>query len=150
MLGFDGLVGSDTSTTTGFVSLASDPETKHKWYGSGFLKQERSAGCTTTTEDEWRSSKLAKTTDDNNISASKAMLLQQRNSLLRSNNNNNVTTTLFCDGQMLSFSSPKSEPFLVDKVSPNATLPFSYHPLSSYTRDTGIHSIFEVVYILGE
>ncbi|KAJ1430363.1 WRC domain [Sesbania bispinosa] len=82
-VGLDGLVGSDT----GFVPLAStDPETKHsKWYGSGFLKQQRSA----ITEDEWRSSKLAKTDD---ISASKAMLFQHKNSLLRSN------ATLFSDG----------------------------------------------------
>ncbi|XP_061351492.1 growth-regulating factor 1-like [Gastrolobium bilobum] len=127
VVGLDGLVGSNT----GFVSLASDPEPKHKWYGSGFNKQERSG----TTEDEWRSSKLAKTDD---ISASKAMLLQQRNSLLRSN------ATLFSDGQhqnqMLSFSSPKSEPLLVDKATPNATLPYSYHPFSSYSRNTGYSS----------
>ena len=134
-MGLEGLVGSET----GFVPLASDPETKHKWYGSGFLKQERSG---TTTEDEWsRGFKLAKTDD-----TSKAMLLHnQRNSLLRSNNN---SVTLFSDGgggggqhqqqQMLSFSTPKSEPLLVDKASQNATLPYSYHPLSSYSRNAGI------------
>lgn len=129
-VGLDGLVGSDT-TSSGFVSLAaSDPETKHnKWYGSGFLKQERSGN----TEDEWRSSKVAKT-DDNNISVSKPMLFQQHrnnSSLLRSN------ATLYSE-QMLSFSSPKSEPLLVDKASPNPTFPFSYHPLSTYNRNTGI------------
>ncbi|KAK9271185.1 hypothetical protein L1049_026775 [Liquidambar formosana] len=104
VVGLDGLVGSDN----GFASLTSDPETKHKLYGSGFLKQERSAG---TSEDDWRSLKVAKTDD---FSASKAMLLQQRSPLLRSSNN-----SLFSDGQqqqqqqMLSFSSPKSETFLL-------------------------------------
>ncbi|XP_061372030.1 growth-regulating factor 1-like [Gastrolobium bilobum] len=126
-VGLDRLVGSDT----GFVSLATDPETKHKWYGYGFLKQERSG----TTEDDWRSSKLAKTDD---ISASKAMLFHHRNSLLRSNG------ILFSDGQpqqqMLSFSSPKSEPLFVDKTSPNATFPYSFHPLSSYNKNTGYSS----------
>ncbi|KAG4906957.1 hypothetical protein JHK86_055441 [Glycine max] len=38
---------------------------------------------------------------------------------------------------MLSFSSPKSESLLVDKASSNATLPFSYHQLSSNTRNAG-------------
>ncbi|KAJ1423492.1 WRC domain [Sesbania bispinosa] len=128
-VGLDGLVGSDT----GFVPLAStDPETKHsKWYGSGFLKQQRSA----ITEDEWRSSKLAKTDD---TSASKAMLFQHKNSLLRSN------ATLFSDGQhqqqMLSFSSPKSESLLVEKSPQNVTFPYSFHPLSSYNRNTGYNS----------
>ena len=56
--------------------------------------------------------------------------------LLRSN------ATLFSDGdhhqsQMLSFSSPKSESLLVDKASSNATLPFSYHQLSSNNRNAG-------------
>ncbi|XP_027332451.1 growth-regulating factor 1-like [Abrus precatorius] len=129
VVGLDGLVGSDTC---GFGSLASDPETKHnKWYGSGLLKQERSS----TTEDEWRSSKLLKTDE---ISPSKAMLFHQRNSLLRSN------ATLFSDGHhqqhMLSFSSPKPDSFLGDKAPPNATLPYSYHPLSSYSRNTGYGS----------
>ncbi len=40
VLSLDGLMGSDA----GFSSLASDPETKQKWYGARFLKQERSAG----------------------------------------------------------------------------------------------------------
>jgi hypothetical protein len=56
VLSLDGLMGLDA----GFSSLASDPETKQKWYRAGFLKQERSAG---TLEDDWRSSKLAKTDD---------------------------------------------------------------------------------------
>ncbi|CAL0323725.1 unnamed protein product [Lupinus luteus] len=131
VVGFDGLVGSDTVTSGhGFVSNASDPETKHKLYGSGgFLKQERSS---TNVEDEWRSSKVAKTNDDGiSGSSSKAMLFQHRNSLLRSCNNNNGT--VFCDGQqqMLSFSSPKPE------TSSNATLHFSYQPCS---RDAGYSS----------
>ncbi|KAL5127114.1 Growth-regulating factor 1 [Glycine soja] len=114
-----------------------NPETKHKWYGSGVLKQERSAIA--SEDDEWRTSKVAKT-DHDMSSASKAMLFQQRNnSLLRSN------ATLFSDGhhhqsQMLSFSSPKSESLLVDKASSNATLPFSYHQLSSNTRNAGYSS----------
>ncbi|BAT82564.1 hypothetical protein LR48_Vigan07g262100 [Vigna angularis] len=133
VVGLEGLVGSDSSCAFG-SSLASDPETKHKWYGSGVLKQERSG---TASEDEWRTSKVPKT-DDNMSAASKAMLFHQRNSLLRSN------VTLFSEGhnqpQMLSFSSPKSEPLMVDKASLNATLPFSYHQLSSYSRNTGYSS----------
>ncbi|KAI4316586.1 hypothetical protein L6164_024555 [Bauhinia variegata] len=131
-ISLDGLVDSET----GFAPLASDPETKQKLYGSGFLKQERSGNV----EDDWRSSKLAKTDDVS--AASKAMLLHHRNSLLRSSN-----ATLFSDSQqhqpqMLSFSSPKSEPLFLDKISnsTNATLPYSYHPLSSYSRDTGYSS----------
>ncbi|XP_019417478.1 PREDICTED: growth-regulating factor 1-like isoform X2 [Lupinus angustifolius] len=120
----DGLGGSE------FVS---DPETKHnKWYGFGFLKHERSG---TTTEDDLRSSKLAKTIDDMSL-VSKAMLFKNNNnSLLRSN------ATLFSDGQqMLSFSSPKSDSLLVDKSSQNPTFPFSYHPLSTYNKNTGYSS----------
>lgn len=127
LVGFDGFLGSDT----GFSSLASDPETKQRWYGAGFLKQERSV----PSEDDWRSSKLAKTDD---FSTSKAMLLQQKNALLRSNN------TLFSDGQqqqqMLSFSSPKSEPLVGEKNSQNATLPYFHHALSAYSRNTGTYS----------
>lgn len=126
VVGLDGLGGSDT----GFVSLASDPETKQKWYGSGFNKQERSGAS----QNDWRSSKLAKTDD---FSGSKAMLLQQNNTLLRSN------CTLFSDGQqqqqMLSFSSPKSEPLLVEKSSQNVTLPYFHNTLSAYNRNTGIN-----------
>ncbi|KAG4931538.1 hypothetical protein AAZX31_17G220100 [Glycine max] len=136
VVGLEGVVGSESGCVFG-SSLVSDPETKHKWYGSGLLKQERSAIA--TEDDEWRISKVAKT-DHDMSSASKAMLFQQRNnSLLRSNN-----ATLFSDGhhqsQMLSFSSPKSDSLLIDKASSNATLPFSSHQLSSYTRNTGYNS----------
>ncbi|KAK7383255.1 hypothetical protein VNO78_28929 [Psophocarpus tetragonolobus] len=131
LVGLEGLVGSDSASFTS--SVATDPETKHKWCGSGVLKQERSS---ITSEDEWRTSKVAKT--DDMSAASKAMFFHQRNSFLRSN------ATLFSDAhhqsQILSFSSPKSEPLLVDKASPNATLPFSYHQLSSYCRNTGYNS----------
>lgn len=129
VVGLDGLVGSET----GLASLGSDPETKQKWYGSGFLKQERSGA----TEDDWKSLKIAKTDD---FSASKAMLLPHRNTLLRSN------ATLFSDAagqqeqqQMLSFSSPKSEPLFMERSSHNALFSPYYHPTSSaYNRNTGI------------
>ncbi|KAA8528439.1 hypothetical protein F0562_035794 [Nyssa sinensis] len=115
-VGLDGLMGSDT----GFAaSLASDPDTKQKLYGSGFLKQERSG----TTEDDWRSLKVAKTDD---FSASKAMLLQQRSPLLRSNN------SILSDGQqMLSFSSPNSQ---------TVTLPYYHYTSNSCSRNTGYSS----------
>ena len=129
MAGLEGFMGSET-TTTGFTSLASDPETKQKWYGSGFLKQERSGN----NEDDWRSSKLAKNDD---FSASKAMLLLQRNTLLRSN------TSIFSDGQqqqqMLSFSAPKSEAFSVDGSYQNVTFPYFHLTSPAYTRNTGIY-----------
>ena len=130
VVGLDGLVGSEA---TGFSSLASDPETKQKWYGSGLFKQERSGNS----EDDWRSSKLLKTDD---FVASKTMQLQHRNTLLRSN-----YTTLYSDGQqqqqqMLSFSSPKSESFLAEKNSHNATLlPYFHHSLSGYGKNTGTY-----------
>ncbi|GLT62956.1 hypothetical protein SLA2020_355570 [Shorea laevis] len=126
VVGLDGVVGADTSatTTSGLASLASDPEIKQKWYGSGFLKQEKSC----SNEDDWRSSKLAKTED---FSASKAMLFQQRNSLLRSN------ASIFPDvqqnQQMLSFSSSKSE----DKCSPNVTFPYFHLTSPAFSRNTG-------------
>ncbi|XP_034676557.1 growth-regulating factor 1-like [Vitis riparia] len=128
VVGLDGLVGSDT----GLASLGSDPETKQKWYGSGFLKQERSGA----TEDDWKSLKIAKTDD---FSASKAMLLPHRNALLRSN------TTLFSDAgqqeqQMLSFSSPKSEPLFMERSSQNAIFPYYHHTSSAYNRNTGYSS----------
>ncbi|KAF5739840.1 Growth-regulating factor 1 [Tripterygium wilfordii] len=111
-VGLDGLVGSDT-TSTGFASLASDPETKHRWYGSGLNKQERSGA-----EDDWRSSKLAKT--DHDFSSSKP---QQQ--------------------QMLSFSSPKTEAFSAWRTSQNATtLPYSQLTSSSaYNRNTGYSTL---------
>ncbi|XVF36460.1 hypothetical protein REPUB_Repub19eG0060600 [Reevesia pubescens] len=134
VLGLEGFVGSDTNTTTtGFTSLASDPETKQKWYESGLLKQERSGN----NEDDWRSSKLAKIDD---FSASKAMLFQQRNTLLRSN-----TTSIFSDGQqqqqMLSFSAPKSDVLSsVDRSSQNVTFPYFHLTSPAYTRNTGYNT----------
>lgn len=128
MVGFDALIGSDTSS---FASLVSDPVNKDKWSGSnGLLKQERSGN----NEDDWRSSKVGKSDD---FSASKAMLLQQRNdSLLRSN------STLF-DGQqdqkMLSFSSPKSDSLSLYRSSENVTLPYYQLASSAYGRNTGIY-----------
>jgi hypothetical protein len=117
--------------------VSSDPEQKNKWYnGSGLLKQERSGTCT---EDELRTFKLAKTDQ------------QQRNSvsLLRSN-----ATTMFSDGQhqqqMLSFSTPnpKTDSFLLDKTTHNATLSYAYHPLSGYNRNTGTSiPFFKVVFL---
>ncbi|XWS21322.1 hypothetical protein CRYUN_Cryun30bG0045700 [Craigia yunnanensis] len=129
VVGLEGFVGSET--TAGFTSLASDPETKQKWYGSGFLKQERSGN----NEDDWRSSKLAKIDD---FSVSKAMLFQQRNTLLRSN------TSIFSDGQqqqqMLSFSAPKSEALSVDRSSQIVTFPYFHHTSPAYTRNTGYNT----------
>ncbi|XWS24074.1 hypothetical protein CRYUN_Cryun28dG0069700 [Craigia yunnanensis] len=129
VVGLEGFMGSET-TTTGFTSLASDPGTKQKWYGSGFLKQERSGN----NEDDWRSSKLAKNDD---FSASKAMLLQ-RNTLLRSN------TSIFSDGQqqqqMLSFSSPKPEALPVDRSYQNVTFPYFHLTSPAYTRNTGYNT----------
>ncbi|RDX75966.1 Growth-regulating factor 1, partial [Mucuna pruriens] len=125
VVGLEGLVGSETA------AFASDPQTKQKWYGSGLLKQERSGQ-----DDDWRISKLPKTDDVPSSAASKPMLFHHRNSMLRSNN-----ATLFSDPQMLTFSSPKSDPFLLDKPTANATLPFSYHQFSTYTRNnTGYSS----------
>ncbi|XP_057986901.1 growth-regulating factor 1-like isoform X2 [Hevea brasiliensis] len=133
VVGLEGLVGSDTSSS-GLASLAtSDPETKQKWYGSGFLKQERSV----TIEDDWRSSKLSKT---------ESMLLPQRNTLLKSNTSTastTTTTTLFTDGQqqqqMLSFSCPKSEALSAERIPQNATLPYFHLTSSAYNRNTGFN-----------
>ncbi|GMI91070.1 growth-regulating factor 1 [Hibiscus trionum] len=130
VMGLEGFVGSE-ATTTGFTSLASDPETKQKWSGSGFLKQERSDN-----NEDWRSSKLAKFDDS---SVSKATLLNQRNTLLRSN------TSIFSDGQqqqqqMLSFSAPKSEALSVDRGSQNVAFPYFHLTSPAYTRNTGYSS----------
>ncbi|OVA01176.1 WRC [Macleaya cordata] len=135
LVGFDGMVGSES----GFPSLVSDAETRQKGYGSGFLKQERSGPA----EEDWRSLKMARNDD---FSTSKTMLFPQRNpSSLRSN-------SLFSDGQpqqqMLSFSSPKSDPFLLnndgglmERSLQNSTLPYSYHTSSTtYPRNTGLGS----------
>ncbi|GFY85973.1 growth-regulating factor 2 [Actinidia rufa] len=75
MVGFNGLVGSDTC-------IDSDPETKHKWYGSGFLKQ------------EGPEPKVAKT---DVVSANSKALLRSSSSFLSHGQ------------QMLSFSEPSSE-----------------------------------------
>ncbi|KAB5568845.1 hypothetical protein DKX38_002638 [Salix brachista] len=120
-VGLDGLVGSDTSNN-GFASLASsDPGAKQK-YGSGFLKQERSAAA----DDDWSNSKLSKT---------ESMLLDQRNILPMKANN-----SLFTDGQqqqqMLSFSCPKSASS-VARSSSNAILPYFHLTSSAYNRNTG-------------
>ncbi|KAA8538266.1 hypothetical protein F0562_027911 [Nyssa sinensis] len=116
VLGVDGVVTSDS----GFASsLTSDQDSKQKWYGSGFLKQERSG----TTEEDRKNLKVAKTDD---FSASKAMLLQQRSPLLRSNN------SLLSDSQqMLSFSSTNSQA---------VTLPNYHHISNTHGRDTGYGS----------
>ena len=78
-MGFNGLVGSDTCIDS---SLASDPETKHKWYGSGFLKE------------EGPEPKVAKT---DVLSANSKAMLRPNSSFLSHGQ------------QMLSFSEPSSE-----------------------------------------
>ncbi|XP_012449608.1 growth-regulating factor 1 isoform X2 [Gossypium raimondii] len=138
VVGLEGFVGSETVVTS---SLVSDPETKAKLYGSGFLKQERPGN----NEDVllWRSSKLAKT---EGVSASEAMplLLHDKNSLLRSNAN--ATTSVFSDGvsasqAMLSFSSaPKSRALSVDKSSQNVTFPYFHLTSPASTRNTGYNN----------
>ncbi|MBA0866698.1 hypothetical protein Goshw_023520 [Gossypium schwendimanii] len=140
VVGLEGFVGSDTATTTtttttttaGFTSLAADPEAKQKWYGSGFLKQERSGN----NEDDWRSSKLAKFDD---FSTSKAALHNHRNTLLRSN------FSIFADGQhqqqqMLSFSAPKSDALSVDTASQSVAFPYFQLTAPAYTRNTGYNT----------
>ncbi|KAG5251169.1 growth-regulating factor [Salix suchowensis] len=133
-VGLDGLVGSDTSNN-GFASLASsDPGAKQK-YGSGFLKQERSAAA----DDDWSNSKLSRT---------ESMLLDKRNALLMKSNN-----SLFTDGQqqqqMLSFSCPKSASS-VAKSSSNAILPYFHLTSSAYNRNTGYNpGIFNAVSMHG-
>ncbi|KAI3884888.1 hypothetical protein MKX03_018747 [Papaver bracteatum] len=145
VVGFDGMMGS--SEINGFPSLGSSDadQTRQKGYGSGFNKQERSGSA----EDNWRSLKMSRADDFCNT-GSKTMLFQQRNnsSSLRSN-------SLFSDNgqaqtQMLSFSSPKSDPFLLnnnndgglmERSLQNSTLPYSYHHTSStIPRTTGSFS----------
>lgn len=142
LVGLDGLVGSAETGLASSSLTSSDPETKHKWYGSGLLKQERPDN---TGEDDWRSLKVAKT--DHDFSVSKALLHQQRNTTnptsLRSNN-----YSLISEGQqhqhqhqqqqmMLSFSSPKSEALLVRNGSTGATFPYYHHTQSACNRNTG-------------
>ncbi|KAF8410257.1 hypothetical protein HHK36_002782 [Tetracentron sinense] len=131
VVGFDGM-------DSGFASAVSNPETRQKGYGSGFLKQERSGYA----EDDWGSFKIARTDD---FSSSETMLLQQRTpSLLRSN-------SMFSEARqqqhMLSFSSPKSEALLLsndggllERTVQNATLPYYNHTPSAYARNTGFGS----------
>ncbi|XP_055960826.1 uncharacterized protein LOC126673818 [Mercurialis annua] len=127
-VGLEGLVGSDTTTTSssGFGSLAatvsgSDPDTKHKWYGSGFIKQERS--YSPADEDEWRSSKLSKTTSMNHSHYKNHTLLKSNTAAPFAGDNGQQ--------QMLSFSCPKSE-------TQNSTLPyFQLTSSAAYNRNTG-------------
>ncbi|XP_062098027.1 growth-regulating factor 6-like [Humulus lupulus] len=148
VMGLDYGSGAISESAAGFGSLSSssttDPEPKHRLYGSG--KQERSAAASSSStglDEYWRSSsKVAKTTDDFSYCKLGMVQLQgQRNAsspVLRSN----------CNGQqqqMLSFSSPKSEALMVDKSSSqnNATLLPCNYPnafLSAYTRNTGYNS----------
>ncbi|XLU25497.1 hypothetical protein S245_061563 [Arachis hypogaea] len=116
-VGLDGLVGVGGSIG------CSDGETKHKWYGSGLLKQERSGGGNTNNEDDdeyWRSNKVAKTSINGERNSSSS-LLRSNASLFSDVGGNNQQQQ-----QMLSFSSPKSD-----------TFPYHYLPLS---RNTGCHS----------
>ncbi|KAK6939750.1 Glutamine-Leucine-Glutamine, QLQ [Dillenia turbinata] len=117
IVGLDGLVGSDGTTTSSSSGLTSiDLEAKQKWCGSGLLKQERSGSCT---EDDWRSLKISKTSDDFSNSA-KSLFLQSQP-----------------QQKMLSFSSPhKSDA----KGSQNPTLPYLLYPSSAYARNTGFGS----------
>lgn len=115
-----GLMCSETGGFPPSSLVYSDAETKHKWYGSGFLKQERSW---TGAEDDSRDLKVGKIGADD-FSASKAMLPQQRAALMRSNSNNFLPE----GQQMLSFSSPNSQ---------TVTLPY-YHPSSiAFARNAG-------------
>ena len=105
MVGLDGLL---------YPSLSSDPEAKQRWYGSGFLKQERPKE--EASEDDLRASKVAKTCD---FSANSKPM-----PLLRSSG------SLFSEGQqMLSFSSPS--------CSQAVTFPLYQHPSTAYSRNTG-------------
>ncbi|WCJ35578.1 Growth-regulating factor 6 [Euphorbia peplus] len=119
VVGLEGLVGGE-NISSGFCS---DRGTKQERYGgSGILKQERSDNVE---DDDWRSSKVSKT---------EPMLLPQRNTLLKSNNNTSCSS-LFPyaqqQQQMLSFSSPKSEP------QNHLTLP-GFHLFSyAHNRSTG-------------
>ncbi|XP_011017085.1 PREDICTED: growth-regulating factor 1-like isoform X2 [Populus euphratica] len=123
-MGLDGLVDSDTSNS-GFASLASsDPEAKK--YGSGFLKQERSAAA----DDDWWNSKL---------SITESMLLDQRNTLLLKSSNNSLFTAGQQQQQMLSFSCPKSASS-AERSYPNAILPYFHLTSSSHNRNTGYNS----------
>ncbi|KAJ6335311.1 hypothetical protein OIU78_012027 [Salix suchowensis] len=125
-----------------FASLASsDPGAKQK-YGSGFLKQERSAAA----DDDWSNSKLSRT---------ESMLLDKRNALLMKSNNSLFTDDWSnsklsrTESMMLSFSCPKSASS-VAKSSSNAILPYFHLTSSAYNRNTGYNpGIFNAVSMHG-
>lgn len=132
-MGFEGLVGSEDTAATCFgtsLSSSADPDeaNKQKLFGSGQLRQERAF------EDDWRCClKVAKTED---FSASKAMLTSN---LLRSSSNpspNAPSPFLLSENgqQMLSFSSPNSQP-----ISSSSSPYYQYQPASSpyNSRNTG-------------
>ncbi|KAL0368920.1 UNVERIFIED_CONTAM: Growth-regulating factor 6 [Sesamum calycinum] len=120
VVGLDNLVSSNSATAapSNNGSFALDSTTaensKPKWYGSGFLKQERAIN-----EDDFRDFKVAKTS-----SCGETLM---KIPLQRSN------TTSLSEGhqQMLSFSSPTSQ---------TVTFPY-YHPTSTgFSRNTGYGS----------
>lgn len=117
----DGLVGTDPGG--GLPPHASDPGAKHKLYGSGLFKQERSSAASSA-EDEWRSSKLVKTDD---FSAPKAMLPPQRSPTTSLRSNNSIGLFPSDGQQMLSFSSPKSDA-LPNSHAPALSSYFNYAP----------------------
>ncbi|MCL7032561.1 hypothetical protein MKW94_001816 [Papaver nudicaule] len=146
VVGLDGMMGGSD-----FSSLGSSDgdQARQKGYGSGFNKQERSGSA----EDNWRSLKMSRADDFCNTGP-KTMLFQQRN-----NNNNNSSSvlrsnSLFSDNggqaqtQMLSFSSPKSDPFLLnnndgglmERSLQNSTLPYSY-PRNTGSFSSGMHGV---------
>ncbi|PIA34651.1 hypothetical protein AQUCO_03700140v1 [Aquilegia coerulea] len=114
LVSLDSLVTS--SSQSGFAPLVSDSETRQqKSHGSEFLKQERSFGVD---GNDWRNLKKGRNDDFSTM-----LLLQQRE---------RGSSSLYSDGQqqehMLSFSSPKSDPFSVNSD--------YYH--SAYTRNAGL------------
>ncbi|KAL0432601.1 UNVERIFIED_CONTAM: Growth-regulating factor 6 [Sesamum latifolium] len=120
VVGLDNLVSSNSATAapSNNGSFALDSTTaensKPKWYGSGFLKQERAIN-----EDDFRDFKVAKTSPCGET--------LMKIPLQRSN------TTSLSEGhqQMLSFSSPTSQ---------TVTFPY-YHPTSTgFSRTTGYGS----------
>ncbi|KAI3460131.1 hypothetical protein Pfo_016794 [Paulownia fortunei] len=118
VVGLDNLVCSNSATAAsnnGSFALENAAEAnKQKWYGFGFLKQERAIN-----EDDFRDFKVAKTS-----SSGEAML---KIPLQRSNSSN------LTEGhqQMLSFSSPNSQ---------TVTLPYYHHTSSAFGRNTGYGS----------
>lgn len=137
VVGLEGLVGPEG----GALSQVTDPETKTKGLGSGFVKQER----TGPDEDYWRSSKMVKTED---LTASKTMPLHQGTSLLRSNSMLHGDTRQQQQQQehMLSFSSHKPEVSfltkdggLLERNTQSSTFPYYQRtPSAAYSRNAGI------------